>query len=148
MAAYRYSTEGFRTLTQHIEDLSTDAIKRSGNSKTRTDLTINQSLGRDRALGSLYLTATDQRYWNRGGSQSLSAGYSNNWGDISYNLDVSRTKELGTSGPSGQDTQFNLSVSFPIGSRARAPRAFVTASTQKGNDTTQSRHQRLPVGEQ
>ena len=138
LAAYRYSTEGFRTLTQHIEDQSSDAIKRSGNSKTRTDLTINQSLGRDRALGSLYLTASDQRYWNRGGSQSLSAGYSNNWGDITYNLDVSRTKELGTSGPAGQDTQFNLSLSFPLGSRARAPRAFVTSSTQKGNDTTQA----------
>jgi len=138
LAAYRYSTEGFRTLTQHVEDLSANAIKRSGNSKTRTDLTINQSLGRNRAFGSLYLTATDQRYWNRGGSQSLTAGYSNNWGEISYNLDVSRTKELGNSGPSGPDTQLNLSVSFPLGSRARAPRAFVTTSTQKGNDTTQA----------
>ncbi|AVD84166.1 fimbrial protein [Pseudomonas sp. SWI6] len=138
LAAYRYSTEGYRTLAQHVEDMSTDLVKRSGNSKTRTDLTINQSLGRNRAFGSLYLTATDQRYWNRGGSQSLSAGYSNNWGEVSYNIDVSRTKELGTSGPSGEDTQFNVSVSFPLGSRARAPRAFVTTSTQKGNDTTQA----------
>jgi len=138
LAAYRYSTEGFRSLTNHIEDLSTDVRKRSGNSKTRTDLTVNQSLGRNREFGSLYLTAIDQRYWNRGGSQSVSAGYSNNWGDVTYNVDVSRTKDLGTSGPSSDDTQFNLSVSFPLGSRVRAPRAFVTTSTQKGNATTQA----------
>ncbi|QXI40291.1 fimbria/pilus outer membrane usher protein [Pseudomonas xantholysinigenes] len=138
LAAYRYSTEGFRSLTSHIEDLSHDLRTRSGNSKTRTDLTVNQSLGRSREFGSLYLTATDQRYWNRGGSQSLSAGYSNNWGDITYNVDVSRTKDLGSYGPANDDTQFNLSVSFPLGSRARAPRAFITSTTQKGNATTQA----------
>lgn len=138
LAAYRYSTEGFRSLTNHIEDLSSDVRRRSGNSKTRTDLTISQSLGRNREFGSLYLTAIDQRYWNRGGSQSLSAGYSNNWGEVTYNLDVSHTKDLDNAGPTSDDTQFNLSVSFPLGSRVRAPRAFVTTSTQKGNATTQA----------
>lgn len=138
LAAYRYSTEGFRSLTNHIEDLGTDVRKRSGNSKTRTDLTVNQSLGRNREFGSLYLTAIDQRYWNRSGSQSVSAGYTNNWRDVTYNVDISRTKDLGTSGPSNDDTQFNLSVSFPLGSRVRAPRAFVTTNTHKGNATTQA----------
>lgn len=138
LAAYRYSTEGFRSLTNHIEDLGTDVRKRSGNSKTRTDLTVNQSLGRNREFGSLYLTAIDQRYWNRSGSQSVSAGYTNNWRDVTYNVDISRTKDLGTSGPSNDDTQFNLSVSFPLGSRVRAPRAFVTTNTNKGNATTQA----------
>jgi outer membrane usher protein len=32
----------------------------------------------------------------------------------------------------------NLSVSFPLGSQARAPRAFVTTSHQRGNTTTQA----------
>ncbi len=137
LAAYRYSTEGYRTLTNHIEDISDGAFKRTGNSKTRTDLTINQSLGRNRELGSLYLNATDQRYWDRGGSQSFSGGYSNNWGDINYNIGVSRTKDLSRDSALSTDTQFNLSVSFPLGSRARAPRAFVTSSTQKGSDSTQ-----------
>lgn len=137
LAAYRYSTEGYRTLTDHIQDLSDGAIKRSGNSKTRTDLTINQSLGRNRELGSLYVNASDQRYWNRGGTQSASAGYSNNWGEVSYNIDVTRSKDLSNDGYSSNDTQLNLSVSFPLGSRSRAPRAFVTTSTQKGGDSTQ-----------
>ena len=138
LAAYRYSTEGYRTLTDHVEDISEGIRARSGNSKTRTDLTINQSIGRNREFGSLYVNASDQRYWNRGGSQSFSAGYNNNWGDLSYDLGVTRTKQLVTWGAPSSDTQLNLSFSFPLGSQARAPRAFVTTSTQQGDTSTQA----------
>lgn len=137
LAAYRYSTEGYRTLSNHIEDLSSGPLLRSGHSKTRTDLTINQSLGADRKLGSLYLNASDQRYWNRGGSRSLSAGYGNNWGDTSYNLTWSRTQDL-SGGAGSSDNQISLSVSFPLGGRPRAPRAFVTTSSQKNGNSTQA----------
>ncbi|QNH80804.1 fimbrial biogenesis outer membrane usher protein [Pseudomonas protegens] len=137
LAAYRYSTEGYRTLTDHVEELSTHGQKRTGNSKNRTDLTINQSLGRNQQYGSIYLNASDQRYWGRGGSQSVSTGYSNYWGELSYNLSATYSKDVGSYGPSNNDTQVNLSLSFPLGSRPRAPRAFVTASTQKNSDSTQ-----------
>ncbi|EJN21116.1 fimbria/pilus outer membrane usher protein [Pseudomonas sp. GM80] len=137
LAAYRYSTEGYRTLTEHVEELSRDGQPRTGNSKTRTDLTINQSLGRNQEYGSVYINASDQRYWERGGSQSLSAGYSNYWGDVSYNLGATYTKDVGNYGPANNDTLVNLSVSFPLGYKPRAPRAFVSASTQKSSDTTQ-----------
>ncbi|QXZ12189.1 fimbrial biogenesis outer membrane usher protein [Pseudomonas sp. AO-1] len=137
LAAYRYSTEGYRTLTEHVEELSHDGQPRTGNSKTRTDLTVNQSLGRNQEYGSVYINASDQRYWGRGGSQSLSAGYSNYWGDVSYNLGATYTKDVGNYGPANNDTLVNLSVSFPLGSKPRAPRAFVSASTQKSSDTTQ-----------
>ncbi|WP_339496963.1 fimbria/pilus outer membrane usher protein [Pseudomonas sp. EA_15y_Pfl1_P101] len=137
LAAYRYSTEGYRTLTEHVEELSRDGQQRTGNSKTRTDLTVNQSLGRNQEYGSVYVNASDQRYWGRGGSQSLSAGYSNYWGDVSYNLGATYTKDVGNYGPANNDTLVNLSVSFPLGSKPRAPRAFVSASTQKSSDTTQ-----------
>ncbi|UOB26640.1 fimbrial biogenesis outer membrane usher protein [Pseudomonas orientalis] len=136
LAAYRYSTEGYRTLSEHIEDLSAEGQRR-GNSKTRTDLTISQSLGRNQRFGNLYLNATDQRYWGRGGTQSLSAGYSNSWRDLSYNLGVTHTKDIGNNGPSNNDTQVNLSLSFPLGSTPRAPRAFVSANTQKSGNNTQ-----------
>lgn len=138
LAAYRYSTEGYRTLTDHVQDNSDDLRLRGGHSKTRTDLTINQSIGRNRELGSLYVTASDQRYWNRGGSRNFTAGYSNNWGDLNYNLNVTRTEQIVTWGESGSDTQLNLSISFPLGGQARAPRAFVTSSRQHGNTTTQA----------
>ncbi|OIN45878.1 fimbrial protein [Pseudomonas azotoformans] len=138
LAAYRYSTEGYRSFSDHVEDISENLRGRSGHSKTRTDLTINQSLGRNSTFGSLYLNASDQRYWNRGGSQSFSAGYTSNWGNLSYNLGVTRTKQIVTWGEPSSDTQVNLSVSFPLGSQARAPRAFVTTSHQHGNTTTQA----------
>ncbi len=137
LAAYRYSTEGYRTLSEHVEELSNDGQKRTGNSKTRTDLTVNQSLGRNQEYGSIYVNASDQRYWGRGGSQSLSAGYSNYWDELSYNLGATYSKDVGNYGPSNNDTLVNLSLSFPLGSKPRAPRAFVSASTQKANDTTQ-----------
>ncbi|MCP1476881.1 outer membrane usher protein [Pseudomonas sp. EB276 TE3739] len=137
LAAYRYSTEGYRTLSEHVEELSRDGEQRTGNSKTRTDLTVNQSLGRNQQFGSIYLNASDQRYWGRGGSQSLSAGYSNYWGEVSYNLSATHTKDVGNYGPANNDTLLNLSLSFPLGSKPRAPRAFVSASSQKDNSSTQ-----------
>jgi len=137
LAAYRYSTEGYRTLTEHVEELSADGQKRTGNSKTRTDLTINQSLGRNQQYGNLYLNASDQRYWGRGGSQSISTGYSNYWGEVSYNLGATYSKDIGSYGPSNNDTLVNLSLSFPLGSKPRAPRAFVSANTQKNSNSTQ-----------
>lgn len=137
LAAYRYSTEGYRTLSDHVEELSHEGEKRTGNSKTRTDLTINQSLGLNQQYGSIYVNASDQRYWGRGGSQSLSAGYSNYWGEVSYNLGATYTKDVGNYGPANNDTLVNLSLSFPLGSKPRAPRAFVSASTQKASNTTQ-----------
>ncbi len=138
LAAYRYSTQGYRTLNDHVEDLSDGITKRTGQAKTRTDLTINQSLGRNRELGSLYLNASDLRYWNTGGSQSLSTGYSNNWGDFSYSVNMVRTKELGAAGASSGDTELSLSLSFPLGKDARAPRAFASTSAQRSGSSTQA----------
>ncbi|NWE43867.1 fimbrial biogenesis outer membrane usher protein [Pseudomonas yamanorum] len=137
LAAYRYSTEGYRTLSDHVEELSSKGQKTTGNAKTRTDLTITQSIGHNQQYGSLYVNANDQRYWGRGGSQSVSAGYSNYWGEVSYNFGATYSRDIGNTGPSNNDTLASLSLSFPLGSKPRAPRAFVSTSTQKGNDTTQ-----------
>jgi outer membrane usher protein len=128
---------GYRTLTEHVEELSRDGQPRTGNSKTRTDLTVNQSLGRNQEFGSVYINASDQRYWGRGGSQSLSAGYSNYWGGCELQPRRHVYQRCRHYGPANNDTLVNLSVSFPLGSSPRAPRAFVSASTQKSSDTTQ-----------
>ncbi|MCO6060278.1 fimbrial biogenesis outer membrane usher protein [Pseudomonas sp. MOB-449] len=136
LAAYRYSTEGYRTLTEHVQELSSGLPAASGRSKIRTDLTVNQTLGQ-RQYGNLYINASDERYWNRGGSRSLSAGYSNGWRDVSYSFSVSQTRNTGTSGQSSDDTQVSLAVSFPLGSKPRAPRAYVSATSQKHRDSAQ-----------
>jgi len=137
LAAYRYSTEGYRTLSDHVQALSADGPTLWGNSNTRTDVTINQSIGRNQQYGSIYLNASDQRYWGRGGARSLSTGYSNYWGEVSYNLGASYTRDIGNYGPSNNDTQVNLSASFPLGSQPRAPRAYLSAYSQKSGDSTQ-----------
>lgn len=138
LAAYRYSTEGYRTLTDHVQDTSVGATPRSGNSKTRTDLTVNQTLGNSRQFGSLYMNASDQRYWDRGGSRSFSAGYSNNWRDLNYNISLSKTQEFGARGGSNDDTQLSLSISFPLGSSPRAPRAYISSNHQNTGTSTQA----------
>lgn len=136
LAAYRYSTEGYRTLSDHVLELSEGVQRRTGRSKIRTDLTVNQTLG-ERKYGNLYINASDERYWDRGGSRSLSAGYSNGWRDVSYSFSVTKTKDVGGFRSSNDDTQLNLSVSFPLGSAPRTPRAYVTANRQKHGDSTQ-----------
>ena len=137
LAAYRYSTEGYRTFSDHVEDISQGIRQRSGSSKTRTNLTINQTLGGARQYGSLYLNASDQRYWNRGGSRSFSAGYTNNWGQMNYNLSASKSQDLVKGGLANTDTQVNLSVSFALGSRPRSPRAYVSSSSERSGNSTQ-----------
>lgn len=137
LAAHRYSTEGYRTLANHVEDLTPTEQKRTEHSKTQTNLTINQSIGHNQKYGTIYLNASDQRYWGSGGSQSLSVGYSNYWKDLSYNLSASRSKNVDRHGPSNNDTLVNLSLSFPLGSTPRAPRAYISSSTQKSSDNTQ-----------
>lgn len=136
LAAYRYSTEGFRNFSDHVQDVS-EGVQRTGNSKTRTDLTVNQTLGGARQYGSLYINASDQRYWNRGGSRSFSAGYTNNWGELNYNVSISKTMDIDQSGASNMDRQVNLSVSFPLGSRPRSPRAFVSTTRERQDNSTQ-----------
>jgi outer membrane usher protein len=138
LAAYRYSTEGYRTLSDHVQAQNADSYRSNVASKTRTDLTINQSVGRERMQGSIYLNASDQRYWARGGSQSISAGYSNNWGDLTYNLGITHTRDLGYSGIKNEDTQASLSMSFPLGQNARSPRAFLTHTSHKSGSSTQA----------
>ena len=137
LAAYRYSTEGYRSFSDHVEDISEGVRPRSGSSKTRTDLTVNQTLGGTRQYGSLYINGNDQRYWNRGGSRTFSAGYSNNWGELNYSLSASRNLDIDERGLSNTDNQINLSVSFPLGSRPRSPRAFVSTTHDRSGNSTQ-----------
>lgn len=138
LAAYRYSTEGYRTLKDHIEEVSKGVSQRGGNSKTRTDLTINQTLGDTGQFGAFYLNASDQRYWDRKGSRSFSAGYSNNWRDLNYNVSLSKTREFTAGAGSREDTQFSASISFPLGGSVRAPRAYVSTNHQKAGASSQA----------
>ncbi|WP_176114473.1 fimbria/pilus outer membrane usher protein [Burkholderia cepacia] len=128
MVGYRYSTDGFRTLSQHVDDMSVrqgDGVRRQ---KSRVDLNINQSLGRN---GSVYASIGETSYWNRGGSsRNIQLGYSGSLKNISYSVALARTQDTGPFGRT--DNQISATVSIPFGSSARAHRAYsnVTASTR------------------
>ncbi|WP_316856232.1 fimbria/pilus outer membrane usher protein, partial [Ralstonia mannitolilytica] len=85
LAAYRYSTSGYRTFNDHVNDLSNNPSNdwfnasgfRGGRSRSRIDLTTSQDLGGvDRRYGSVYLNLSQQTFWNQpGSSRSVSVGY-------------------------------------------------------------------------
>ncbi|CAJ0715666.1 Outer membrane usher protein FimD [Ralstonia edaphis] len=139
LAAYRYSTSGYRTFNDHVNDLSSTGAL-SGRSRSRIDLTTSQDLGGvDRKYGSVYLNVSQQTYWNQpGSSRSVSVGYGNNWKQLSYNLSLSQTKDTRFGG-SGNNTQVMLTMSIPLGGKLRSPRAYTNVSNDSnGGSNIQS----------
>lgn len=130
MVGYRYSTDGYRTMSQHVEE-QRYATGHSegynfGRQKSRIDLNINQSL---RRRGSLFVSAGETTYWNRAGTtRRLQMGYSGNVKDVSYSVSVSRTQSSGSA--MGAENQVSMSFSVPFGNSARSHRFYsdVTAS--------------------
>ncbi|PJX32793.1 fimbrial protein [Klebsiella sp. A-Nf5] len=129
LLGYRYSTSGFYTLDEvawdsmrgyqynwqdkgdgagyRPEPVSYHDLRR--NKKGRLQLDISQQLG---DFGSLYLSGSQQTYWNSQGSDRwYQAGYSSGWNGISYNLSLSMNRTVGLSG-TNRLVSFNVSVPF------------------------------------
>ncbi|WP_256350253.1 fimbria/pilus outer membrane usher protein [Pseudomonas sp. P7759] len=143
LAGYRYSTEGYRTLDEHVDDDRRDVWNQPrGRARSKFNLTVNQSLGRE--LGSLYLSASDQDYWNlTGRTRTLQAGYNGHWQSVNYSLNLSHSRYADNfsrgynSGTTrDRDTQVSVSVSFPFGSESRAPRANLYATHDSNGSST------------
>ena len=136
MAGYRYSTSGYRTLSEHINELDQGSGHYSnGRPKNRLDLSVNQTLG---GQGSLFVSAGETNYWDRiGSTRRLQVGYSASIGEVSYSVSASHTQSASRSRES--DNQLALSISVPFGSRARSQR-FYSNLTSGGNspDSLQS----------
>lgn len=132
MAGYRYSTAGYRTLSEHV-DASEQPGADNSRQKNRLDLSINQSLG----SGSLFLSAGETNYWNLGGStRRLQVGYSGSIKDISYSLSASRTQNAGHY--RDKENQIALSFSMPLGERRRSHRLHSSMTTSgKGTSNLQ-----------
>lgn len=141
LAAYRYSTEGYRTLSDHVQALGqgSEMQQIQSRSRARLDLTVQQRLGHQRQFGSLYLTASDQRYWNtRNRSQSLSTGYNNYWQRLTYDLGLTHTRNTGLS-DGKSDSQLTLSLSFPLGQDVRSARSTLRSTRERnGQHSTQA----------
>ncbi|MBR8207448.1 fimbrial biogenesis outer membrane usher protein [Burkholderia cenocepacia] len=132
MVGYRYSTDGYRTFSQHVDDLDRQGGGGYRRQKSRVDLNINQSLG---ARGSIYASVGDTSYWNRGGSsRNIQLGYSGALKNLSYSVSVAHTRDTGAFGRA--DTQFSASVSIPIGGGARSHRAFANTVASTSGDVS------------
>lgn len=119
LAAYRYSTSGFLSLNDALRAREAVSIgldpNWSGRRRSQFQVTVNQSLGD--AGGALYVSGSVRDFHDRPGTSSeYQVGYNNNWRALSYGLSAVRTEDT-TSGAS--DTQYLLSVSVPLGRRAR-----------------------------
>lgn len=161
MAAYRYSTSGFVSL-QDVSSMRDAQARGEGSAivsrqRNRMDISINQSLGA--RAGQLYLIGSQRSFWGDAGRQlDFTAGYSNQWGAVSYGLSVQRTREslapwqaggLRDSIPGAvqatapalrterSDTRLYFTLSVPLGRAPRAPAltALVNRSQQGGSTT-------------
>ncbi|MBG2615862.1 fimbrial biogenesis outer membrane usher protein [Klebsiella oxytoca] len=125
LAGYRYSTSGYRDLSDVLSLRDSTHYGDSWQSSTysqrsRFDISLSQSIGQ---LGSLYLSGSTQDYRDgRNRDTQLQFGYSNSFHGISTNLSVGRQR-MGSYGDNGSmQTITSLSFSIPLGtSSTRAP---------------------------
>ncbi len=131
MVGYRYSTESYRTLSQHVEEQAQIATPYYGRQKSRFDVNVNQSLA---GRGSVFLSMGETSYWNRQGStRRWQFGYNGNYKDISYSFAVSRTE--GQARSQGADNQMTASFSIPFGDTRRSQRLYTSVTTSNQGES-------------
>ncbi|MDD1141015.1 fimbrial biogenesis outer membrane usher protein [Pseudomonas sp. TNT2022 ID233] len=136
MAGYRYSTSGYRTLSEHVDELDPDNhYSNRGRPKHRLDLSINQNLGNN---ASLFISGGETYYWNRAGrTRRLQVGYSGSNGVVSYSISALHAQSFQPSHSS--DNQLTFSVSVPFGEPSRSQRFYSNLTTDgKGQNNIQS----------
>ncbi|MDH1629565.1 fimbria/pilus outer membrane usher protein [Pseudomonas mosselii] len=132
MVGYRYSTEGYRTFSQHVDEQDVLMGSNYGRQKSRFDMNINQSLAGN---GSLFLSLGETSYWNRqGNTRRWQFGYNGNYRDASYSFAVSRTEGQGMS--QGADNQFTASLSIPFGGSSRSQRSYTSVTSSSTGDSS------------
>ena len=113
LAAYRYSTEDYLSLSDKITieanqtNLSHQAIK------SRFQATVQQNLGARN--GYFYLSGSSQNYWRREGTDTqYSAGYTNSYKQMTYNIFTQRQFDGSIDG-NGWQNSVTLTLTMPIG---------------------------------
>ena len=137
LAAYRYSTEGFLTLTE-VSQLSSDRL-RAGNAfvmqtRQRFQMNFSQQVG---TRGQLYLAGGHVTYWNRAGKHNdLQLGFHSSYRRANYTVSATRYRMVS----GAPDTRLSFMLSLPIGGTSNAPRATATY-----NDSRQGSQQQLGI---
>lgn len=143
LAAYRYSTSGYRNFDNHVYEArrytsNAYAQSRAGYlPRSRMDVTLSQQLGNTGQYGSLYLNANYENYWNQQRANSISAGYGHSWGKVAYNINYSRSTSRAPNSASYNHNQLMLTVSIPLGTEQYSPRLYASSVRSKeGTSTT------------
>lgn len=139
------ASEGFRNLADHVQAGSRidDRYRYFGSSaqvKSRVDGYLSQNLGSSGRYGSLFVSGSQSRLWDDSQSSSLTAGYSNFIGPVSYNLGYTHSRNV-TSPVSRQrysDNVVSLSLSFPLGTGTHTPQGYTTLSRQSSGTSAQA----------
>lgn len=132
LAAYRYSTAGYRTFSDHVNDIDMAGGIQAARNRSRIDLTTSQDLGPERKYGSVYVNVSQQTYWNQpGSSRSVSVGYGNNWNRLGYNVSFTQSHDS-RYGDTGSNTQMMATLSIPLGSKMRSPRLYTNITRDGG----------------
>jgi len=121
LSAHHYWSSGFLEMADAMR--AVDNIERgltgdlNWRPRNRLSLSFSQPLAE--GWGQIYLSGFTQDYWtDRPKDTQLQAGYSNQFRWLSYSISLARTNDpFG-----GIDNRVMLSLSFPLGSAANAPR--------------------------
>ncbi|HGM5883608.1 fimbria/pilus outer membrane usher protein [Stenotrophomonas maltophilia] len=123
LAAYRYSTEGFLTLTD-VSQLSFDRPQAADafvmRTRQRFQVNFSQRVGQ---RSQIYLSGGHVAYWNRAGKQNdLQLGFHSSYRSANYTLSATRYR-MANGAP---DTRLSFMLSVPLGRSTNAPRATAT----------------------
>lgn len=122
IAGYRYSTEDYRTLDQHVSQIDErSSVFPGGQPRDRIEVNVTQVLPAQSA--SLSLTGSEQRYWNLPGkTRQLYLSYNAAWHSVNYSLSIERNETFGRTGETTPDTRIALSMTVPLGSNPGSSR--------------------------
>ncbi|AHG42376.1 Outer membrane usher protein fimD [Pseudomonas syringae CC1557] len=127
VAGYRYSTEDYRTLDQHVSETNPQTgMRRAGRARDRLELSVTQIVPVYAA--SVSLTASEQRYWNLPGkTRQLYLSWNAAWRTLNYSLSIERNEDFGARGEASTDNRIALSVTLPLGASSASSRLSFNA---------------------
>ncbi|WP_438334591.1 fimbrial biogenesis outer membrane usher protein [Edwardsiella tarda] len=138
LAAYRYSSRHYRTLSDHLylndrrvhPGNETDDDDYDPGRKSNLALNLNQTL--PEGWGTLFLSGTWRNYWGSNARrQDYQVSYSNSWQQLSYTLAASQSYDAGLN----SDRRVYLYFTLPFNDDAEPRRALYLS-----NATTVDRH--------
>ncbi len=93
VAGYRYSTSGYYSFQDFVDNSSTqrDCCTQSGRTKGRFDASLSQTLF---GYGSLSLSLVNETYWDSSRMESVGVGYSGSIGKASYFINYSYNRNV------------------------------------------------------